>query len=470
MAEDPTKIFADQSMVEKFNTEFEFDKLYLEEYKISEKVDAVLERAHAFVNMNFEPDIRENLDIFCSNERLNLDVYCHLYMLVFHQLVPYLWITVRTGQPQKISREDKIIILQLRQAILQDVAYNRAETYYRNSGGHGKWRGAMGAHASLIANVCDNPPDDYCMICQHEKLNEALSLTLECGHTFHKDCLDMMIEFTGCAICRQECRGPLPDISAEESGPWPEWLEAIAPFQRSRVQEELLEQPPPTDMRISDLEVAFRQAQERTASLYDEVVRWETNLRQASHLTESIEEDMHQNALDLSEIQWVELNSRIESIQETYRRYQQMLYNKRSDIIMSNFEHSRCIAEYNELPSDPSEELNQRLYRFKEWVAARALYYSQNRKQTIGEALESVYFNILSPQDTMALRDRRGEEGHVETKLREAVNQWRQSVHARDDAKDTWDLARYHKSLFEPSEPSESSEFDDFGESSESSK
>ncbi|KAM0130724.1 hypothetical protein ACHAP3_007265 [Botrytis cinerea] len=452
MAEDPLKMLANQLMVGRFNTEYEFHKLYFKESNVSEKANAVLNQAHAFVNINFEPDIRENLDIFCSNKRLNLDVFNHLYLLVFQQLLPHLWITVGTGQAQKISREDKIIILQLRQAILRDLAYNRAETHYKETKQEGKWRKAMGAHAPLIANVCDNPPDDYCMICQHEKLNEALSLTLECGHMFHKDCLDMMIEFKGCAICRQECRGPLPDISAEESGPWPEWLEAIAPSHRPRVQHELLEQSPPTDARISDLEMAFQQARERTARLYNEVLRHQANLSEARLLTETTEEDLHQQALDMSEIQWDEHNSRIESIQRKYKRYQQMLYAKRLQVMDYEFDHLKSLAEYNKLPSDPNEELQHRYYRANEWVVARELFHSQKRKQVIGQALESVYFNILSPQYTMALGDRRGDEGYAEKKVSEAEHLWRQSVDARDDAKDRLDLALYHKSLFEYSE------------------
>ncbi|TGO33797.1 hypothetical protein BHYA_0226g00040 [Botrytis hyacinthi] len=456
MVEDPTASLPNQATVKRFGTEYEFDRLHFEDSNLPEKANAALNRAHTFIHMNFKPDVREDLDIFCSNKRLNLDVYNHLYLLVFQQLLPHLWLTVRAGRAQEISREHRIIILQLRQAVLRDLAFNSAENIYKEKKEEGKWRQAMGADAPLIAEVCVNPSTDRCMICL-ESLNSGLCLNLKCNHTYHKACLEQMVEFKGCAICRDGCRGPLPDISVENDGPWPEWLQAIAPFQRPRVHEELLAQTPPTDNEISVLEAAFNQAQERTAKLYESVLRNQQDLSNARFKVEGVEYEMKEGASNISELEWDSHNSRMsagvgkgkESIRESYKRYAQMLYVKRLEVMDYEFDHIKSIEEYNKLPSNPTQELNHRLYRKKEWVGARSLYYTQQRKQTIGQALESVYFNILPFDDTYNHRILREEEGEVEERLSQSEHLWRQSIVARDDAKDRWDFALYHKSLFE---------------------
>ncbi|KAF7948046.1 hypothetical protein EAE96_009114 [Botrytis aclada] len=461
MVEDPTTTLPNQATVKKLDTEYEFDRLHFEEYNLPQRTNAVLNRALTFVNMNFEPDVRENLDIFCSNERLNLDVYGHLYLLVFQQLLPHLWLTVRAGRAHEIPREHRIIILQLRQAILRDLAFNSAENYYKEQREEGKWRQAMGAHAPFLAEVCVNPSADRCMICL-ESLNTGPCLRLKCTHTYHKDCLAMMVEFKGCAICRQECRGPLPDISVEKNGQWPDWLEAIAPLQRPRVQEELLAQPAPTDEEISGLEAAFDEAQRKTAKLYERVLRDQQNLSGARIKVEAAEDHMRESTSDISEGDWVGVNSRYadgpgkgkEPLNETRKRYEQMLYNKRLEVIAYQFDHIKSVAEYNELPSDPTEELNQRYYRFKEWVGARSLYYTQQRMHTIGMGVESVYHNLshlLPVSDIWNLRECREEESEAEERLRQTEYLWRQSIVARDDARDRRDFALYHESLFEPS-------------------
>ncbi|TGO22595.1 hypothetical protein BPAE_0162g00310 [Botrytis paeoniae] len=456
MVEDSTTTLANKSAVKKFGVEYEFDRLHFEESNLPEKANAVLNRAHAFVNMNFEPDARDNLDIFCSNERLNADVYSHLYLLVFQQLLPHLWLTVRAGRAQEIPREHRIIILQLRQAMFRDVAFYYAEAHYKGIEEEGKWRKAMGAHAPMIAEACVNPSADDCMICLFPK-NEGPCLTLNCSHTYHKDCLELMVEFNGCAICRQECRGPLPNISVEKGGPWPEWLEAIAPFQRLRVQEELLEQPPPTNEEISELEASFDQTQRRTAELYESVLRSQLNLSYARFSVQSTEHYMKEAASNISELEWVEHNSRMaagvgegqESIKDLWTRYEQMLYMKRLEVMDHEFDHIKSLEEYNKLPSDPTQELNHRISRRKEWAGARALYYAQKRKNTLGIALESVYFNILIFDYTWDLRNSREKEGEAEERLSQSEHLWRQSIATRDDAKDRWDFALYHKSLFE---------------------
>ncbi|TGO08372.1 hypothetical protein BTUL_0212g00110 [Botrytis tulipae] len=456
MVEDPTTSLPNQVTVKNFGTEYEFDRLHFEDSNLREKANGALNRAHAFIHMNFEPNVRDDLDIFYSNKRLNLDVYNHLYLLVFQQLLPHLWLTVRAGRAQEIPREHRIIILQLRQALLRDLAFNSAENTYKEKKEEGKWRQAMGADAPLIAEVCVNPSTDRCMICL-ESLNSGPCLNLKCNHTYHEACLVQMVEFKGCAICRDECRGPLPDITVENDGPWPEWLQAIAPFQRPRVQEELLAQPPPTDIEISGLEAAFNQTQERTAELYESVLRNQQDLSNARFKAERIEYEMTEAASNISEPEWDAHNSRMiaavgegkESQREIYKRYSRMLYSKRLEVMDYEFDHIKSLKEYNKLPSDPTEELNHRIYRQKEWVGARCLYYTQGRKQTIGQALESVYFNILPNEDTWSHCYRREEEGEAEKKLSQSEHLWRQSIVARDDAKDRLDFALYHKSLFE---------------------
>ncbi|TGO50705.1 hypothetical protein BOTNAR_0383g00040 [Botryotinia narcissicola] len=456
MVADPTISLPNQVTVKKFGTEYEFDQRHFEDSNLREKADAALNRAHAFIHINFEPNLRDDLDIFCSNKRLNLDVYNHLYLLVFQQLLPHLWLTVRAGRAQEIPREHRIIILQLRQAVLRDLAFNSAESTYKEKKEEGKWRQAMGADAPLIAEVCVNPSTDRCMICL-ESLNSEPCLKLKCNHTYHEACLVQMVEFKGCAICRDECRGPLPDISVENDGPWPEWLQAIAPFQRPRVQEELLAQPPPTDIEISGLEAAFKQTQERTAELYESVLRNQQDLSNARFKAERIEYEMTEGASNISGSEWDIYNSRMvagfgmgrESPRDAFKRYSQMLYSKRLEVMDYEFDHIKSLKEYNKLPSDPTEELNHRIYRQKEWVGARCLYYTQQRKQLIGQALESVYFNILPHKDTWNHRYRREEEGESEEKLSQSEHLWRQSIVAQDDAKDRLDFALYHKSLFE---------------------
>ncbi|KAF7914711.1 uncharacterized protein EAE98_011410 [Botrytis deweyae] len=456
MLEDPTASLPNQVAVKRFGEEYEFDRLHFEDSNLPEKANAALNRARTFVNMNFEPDVRYDLDIFCSNKRLNLDVYSHLHLLVFQQLLPHLWLTVRAGRAQEIPREHRIIILQLRQAILRDLAFNSAENNYKEKKEEGKWRQAMGADAPLIAEVCVNPSTDRCMICL-ESLNSRVCLKLKCNHTYHKDCLALMAEFKGCAICRDECRGPLPDISVENDGPWPEWLQAIAPPQRPRVQEELLAQPPPTDEEISGLEAAFNQTQKRTAELYESVLSNQQDLLNARLKVEGSEYSMKEKASKISDLEWDEHNSRMavnlgegkEPISETYKRYEQSLYVKRLEVMDRELDHIISLEEYNRLPSDPTQEVNHRIYRQKEWVGARSLYYTQQRKQVLGQALESVYYNILSFDDTYNLSFLREEEGEAEERLSQSEHLWRQSIVARDDAKDRWDFALYHKSLFE---------------------
>ncbi|KAF7903141.1 uncharacterized protein EAF01_006190 [Botrytis porri] len=456
MVEDPTTTLPNQAAIQRFGTEYEFDRLHFEESNFPEKANAVLNRVRTFVNMNFEPDVRDNLDIFCSNERLNLDVFNRLWLLVFQLLLPHLWLTVRAGRAQKIPREHKIIILQLRQAILRDLGFNFVEAHCKERREEGKWRQAMGAHAPIIAEVCVNPPVDRCMICL-ESLNSGPCLKLKYNHTYHKDYLTLMVEFKGCAIYRDECRGPLPDISVKNEGPWPEWLEVFAPFQRPRVQEELLAQPPPTDREIRRLEAAFNRTHEDTARLYERVLRDQQKLSNARLEVESSEYNMQEAASNITELEWVVRNNRMaagvgkgkEPIRESYTRLTQMLYMKRLEVMDHEFDHIKSIEEYNKLPSDSTQELNHRLYRQREWIGARNLYYTQKRKHTLGLALESVYYNILSFVGTYNLRTRREGEGEAEERLSQSEHLWRQSILARDDAKDRWDFALYHKSIFE---------------------
>ncbi|KAB8298615.1 hypothetical protein EYC80_000794 [Monilinia laxa] len=430
---------------ERFRRRWGFQLLHYKELNTKEEIEAMFERAEAFVAANFAPADRNSRYIFQSSERLNHDAARWLCRVLEMRLIPYVWSNVLAGQGSKVSMERRILILQMLEARNHDFEFMQLHENTISSNTVGQFRILIGAHSPWNTSVVENPPDDDCAI-DRMPLRDETTVSLPCGHMFHKNCIEAYVDGVNCPYCRDNnARAPLLNISASETGPLPKWLHAIAPFERPRVDHELLSQPPPTDGEIDELRNALNLAQDHTRVSNREILRIRDVLATCREETRILE---HALAMQIAEPpQDFDLDD--ENLKERIRqRYEANLQDRHEIWNLENAQRA-LISQVYEMNVEPH------LYRDcqkQEWQIARLLYNLTRDRRIDSERLDDAYAKCFSWEQRVKLvtaRKGAGKEDSSEDNLRLAEQAWRLNVSHRDKAADNLNFALYHKSLHE---------------------
>ncbi|KAI9642570.1 hypothetical protein NHQ30_009375 [Ciborinia camelliae] len=448
----PISLHSDVPSHKRADEYWEFDMLLLRgDDSRARKARAIFDRAQTFLAETYPPDQIQNLGLFSSHERMSEDVYRHLWMVLNVYLQPYLWFHIRAGRGAEVSLDDRMIMLQLREAWLQDTAFDYIERSMKRDDGEGKWRSLMGAQALWISTLVENPPDEPCPICQFDQLPAQKTISLPCGHMFHEECLGLAVNATLCPMCRRPSRGPMEDVSMPLYGPMPAWLDAIAPFHRHRNVEEMLAQPPPTLGEIARLERAFEEAQDQATKMFEEVLE-NMHVLAVARQTVKILEEMFVDHIDAIEpSDWDKLNAAYvkmpETFQEEVAKYEILIENHRTALQDYETAHQTHLTNAHNLEV---LEPTLRLHQWRERATALEIYRLEKTKHQDEEALEGIYAKCLPMDLVIELRDARmgphGEDS-AERILHISENLWRDCLVAREEAADALDYASFHRDL-----------------------
>ncbi|RAL62073.1 hypothetical protein DID88_002559 [Monilinia fructigena] len=430
---------------ERLERRWGFQVLHYKAFNSKEEIDAIFERAEAFVAANFAPADRNSRYIFHSPERFNNDAARWLGRLLEMRLIPYVWSNILAGQGSRASMERRILILQMLEARNHDIEFLQLHEYAISHSTEGQFRIAIGAHSPWITSVVENPPDDDCAI-DRMPLRDETTVSLPCGHMFHKNCLESYVDGVNCPVCRDHrARGPLPDISVSDTGPMPKWLHAIAPYKRPRVNQELLSQPPPTDEEIDELRNAFQLAQDHTEVSYQEILPirdiLETRREETWLLEQALEVQIAEHPADF------DLDD--ENLREEVRACYESNLDDRFEIWNLENNHKVLISDINKMHREPHV---YRDYQKQEWQIARLLHNLTKDRRIKSERLDDAYAKCFPWEQRVTLATARkgaGKEDDSEDSLHRTEHIWRLSVIRHDKADDNLNFALYHKSLHE---------------------
>lgn len=445
---DPRKTpsFAQYSNIDIFNKEHEFELEHYSEQNSEDDINAILDRAEAYVNKNFKEEDWDNLDIFCSPQedgRLDQSSHRHLERLVTHRLIPYFWYSVNQGKGKLVTNRRRMLILQLRQAYYQHIAFGDIEQEAKQRGNEGKWRRTIGASGEWLGSemTADHKDaNEMCAICRSEEsmLCDERSITLICGHPFHVACLSLAYETKDCPYCRRHVRGPQPDTAAPENGDLPRWLEEIAPFDGPKSFEKLFKTAPSLEA-FNKLKIIYEAACKRSRELFAVVENVHQSLQEVRQAI-----DKWEDAID-EFIRGEGGERNLEGVSKDWRPRWIVLEGQYTHILfdMTTYinKHRSAMREAENFRNGPTDH---RYYVYTEWSAAKMVHEQNRKRWDIERELENHYREcepIVKAHDIDTFSKLGEEERGILEQYHRAVADWRLAIIVRDRSYNAYTLA-----------------------------
>ncbi|KAJ8060684.1 hypothetical protein OCU04_010989 [Sclerotinia nivalis] len=419
---------------QEFEDRWRFELAHFEELNALEDIDGIFARADAFKRKSIKEEERESPFVFCSSGILSRDVIQHLERLLYGRLLTYFWSNVLNGRGQEISRERRMIIIQLQQALLYSRLFTDIQHQAMANGDMGKLRQSINAGAPWITTVVTDPAllDEDCTICKMERLSSRKTVRLPCNHMYHEDCLKRCVEIATCPYCRsKEARGEEPKISAPAAGPIPEWLFAIHPFHRRDIR-----RPSLTYEEIEALTGIYNDASDKAWKLSEPL---EPHYRKLSGIRQRI--DILERKIEGSffDIVQKKLDKLPDAQVEMIRQAQRLNDGMKLKVNYWGLQHFKAIGRTNQFDKT---DFVHRLNLYQEWIYAKYLDSDEKKKQASGKALDEVYapLKFLSSDDLLELSSLRLDEEDAVKTLYTAVDQWRVAIYARQAAEENWSI------------------------------
>lgn len=432
--DDPQRVIRESvDATKKFDRRLGYQIRQFEERNPKEEIDAIFERAEAFVAENFTPADRNNRFIFCSSESLNRDACNHLWRLLEMQLLPYIWLNFLARKGSSVSTRRRTLTLQMLEALSKEHQFISLYEDALDENTEREFRRLIGAHSRWVTTEVENPPDDDCAI-DRMPLRDETTVRLPCGHMFHENCIEAYVDGVNCPYCRDpKARGPVPDISARETGPMPKWLYVIAPPERPRVNQELLSQLPPTDEEIDNLKNAFKLAQDDTESLFKDISDVQDELDNIRAKTIAWERNFLDDSLDSNG-------------QSPLSEFYQSIHATRMTIRMQEIEHQELLSDANKMHHEPHVSRN---YQYEELQSGLELSRFSERRRYLEDRFYDICAGVFGWDKIFSLEATMKKELLTENILSRTQMLWRLGVARRDKAADNLSFAVYHKSLHE---------------------
>ncbi|KAI9647015.1 hypothetical protein NHQ30_005017 [Ciborinia camelliae] len=420
------KKLVDSDLIDFELCEFELSRWSDNRYRT--KANVILQRCNNFFDAKIDDFNRENLFLFSpsttTSPRLNLDVYHHLHYIVYGLLMTEFWYS-QDLLMDKFKEKDRQMLLQLRQVLLENLAFFEIEKSMVNEDGDGEFRKAIGAQRRWLKTIIPEPDDEPCEICGYS-LEVDTAVSLPCNHAFHDDCLKNF----KCPTCGEDARGPLPDISVPKYGPPPSWLDQIAPLYRGIAGGKYRPSFPMQDDQIQRLERARQHAEEKVKDRFAAVRRNQEPLnkfRRDIRAQESYQgEDLEYFAVAP------------DVVRNIYK-----LMDIRENLWALESEHEKLLLDaYNTSPVIPH------IFRARQWdelECARKLFHLRRTEQETEKALavENLLFrkNMTSEARLALYR----EERHLEKALEDSEFRWRDSVAVFFDLECSYKVQLLHR-------------------------
>ncbi|APA15872.1 predicted protein [Sclerotinia sclerotiorum 1980 UF-70] len=417
-----------------FEERWKFELAHFEELNALEDIDGIFARAEAYKKERVkEEGERESLFVFCS-EILNRDVIRHLERLVNERLLMYFWSNVLNGRGDDISRERRLTILQLHQALQYARLFTSIQRRARAMQETGKLRNSINAGAPWITTVVTDPAllQDDCGICKMEPLSSMKVVELPCNHTYHEECLKKCVEILTCPYCRsKEARGEEPRLAVPTAGPIPDWLFAIHPFQRRD-----LPRPSLTWKETEALTDIYNDALNKVAKSSEPLHLLYRIIAGTRQRIDTLERKIEGSFFDN-----IRKNSHHLTESQIGRIRQAQGHNEERSVEVDYYarKHFEALGKTNDFDDTDFVHRNN---LYQEWIYAKYLDSDEKKKQASGKTLDRYYSTLkfLSSDDVKELSSLRVDEEEAARAFYEAVDQWRVAIYAKQTAEENWTI------------------------------